>query len=276
MCKIIAEIGINHNGDLDLAKKMIDLAVDSGCWAVKFQKRTVDKVYTKEELDKYRESPWGTTNREQKEGLEFGKSEYDEIDKYCKEKNIEWFASSWDLDSQKFLQQYSLRYNKIASAMLTYDDLLEMVALEGKHTFISTGMSSLKEIDAAVEIFRKHKCPFTVMACTSTYPTPPEETNIRFVQTLAWRYPDSLGVGYSSHAKGPLAGVLAAAMGAEFQEFHLTTDRSLYGSDQRASLGPDGVRRLCRDCSVVKTMLGDGMKVIYNSEVPIKNKLRKH
>jgi N-acetylneuraminate synthase len=272
---IIAEIGINHNGDLELAKEMIDIAVKYECNAVKFQKRTIDLVYSKEELDKPRESPWGTTNREQKHGLEFGQEEYDEIDKYCKEKGIEWFASSWDLESQKFLQQYDLKYNKIASAMLTYDDLLEMVAKEGKHTLISTGMSSLDEIDHAVEIFRKHKCPFTVMACTSTYPTPAEECNVRFVQTLQYRYPDSIGVGYSSHAVGPLPCSLAVAMGATWLEFHQTLNRCLYGSDQKASLEPRGVEILCRDTRKISTILGDGNKIVYKSEVPIKAKLRK-
>ena len=167
---IIAEIGINHNGDMEIAKQLIDGAVDAGCDAVKFQKRTIDIVYTAEELDVYRESPWGKTNRVQKEGLEFGLDDYNEIDKYCKDNDIHWFASAWDLPSQKFLQQYDLKYNKIASALLTYDDLLEEVSKEGKHTFISTGMSTIEEIENAVNIFKKNKCSFELMHTNSTYP----------------------------------------------------------------------------------------------------------
>ena len=167
---VIAEIGINHNGDLEIAKKLIDGAVEAGCDAVKFQKRTLELVYRAEELDAPRESPWGTTNRQQKEGLEFGKDEYDQIDEYCKDKGIHWFASAWDLPSQQFLKQYKLKYNKIASALLTYNDLLEEVATEGKHTFISTGMSTMEEIENAVDIFRGKHCPFELMHCNSTYP----------------------------------------------------------------------------------------------------------
>ena len=194
---IIAEIGINHNGDMEIAKKLIDWAVLSGCDAVKFQKRTVDKVYTKEYLDSYRESPWGTTQRAQKEGLEFGKEEYDEIDRYCKEKGIEWFASAWDIDSQKFLRQYNLKYNKIASAMLTNDEFLKEVAREGKYTFIATGMSTYEEIDHAVEIFRQYNCPFELMHCNSTYPMPKEDANLRLIPTLKEKY--GCKIGYSGH-----------------------------------------------------------------------------
>ena len=273
---IIAEIGINHNGSVDVAKKLIDMAKECGCNAVKFQKRTIDLVYTKEELDKYRESPWGTTNREQKNGLEFGKDEYDEIDKYCKNKGIYWFASAWDIESQKFLQNYNSKYNKIASAMLTYNDLLELVAKEGKHTFISTGMSSLNEIDNAADIFRKYKCPFTIMSCTSTYPCQIEECNVRAVQSLKWRYPDSVGIGYSGHEKGVMPSVLAVAMGANVVERHITLDRSAYGSDQASSLEPSGLNRLCRDARDVSKILGDGIKIVYDSEVSIKGKLRKY
>jgi len=276
MVYIIAEIGINHNGDLGIAKKLIDLAVDAGCDAVKFQKRTIDLVYTKEELDKSRESPWGTINRQQKEGLEFGKEEYDEIDRYCKEKGIAWSASAWDLESQKFLQQYDLEFNKIASALLTYDELLETVAQEGKHTYISTGMSTLEQVDHAVEIFRKHKCPFTVMHCTSTYPTDIRESNIRVVKTLTERYPDSKGVGFSGHEKGLLPTLLAVSLGAAVVERHITLDRTMYGSDQAASLEPTGLRKLCRDAREVETILGDGIKTVYVSEQPIIEKLRKY
>lgn len=276
MVYIIAEIGINHNGDLGIAKKLIDLAAGAGCDAVKFQKRTIDLVYTKAELDKSRESPWGTTNREQKEGLEFGKEEYDEIDRYCKEKGVAWSASAWDLESQKFLQQYDLKFNKIASALLTHGELLEMVAQEGRHTYVSTGMSTLKQIDHAVGIFRKHNCPYTVMHCTSTYPTDIHESNVRVVQTLAERYPDSKGIGFSGHEKGLLPTLLAVSLGASVVERHITLDRTMYGSDQAASLEPAGIRRLCRDAREVETILGDGVKTVYVSEQPIIEKLRKH
>ena len=164
---VTAEIGINHNGDLGIAKQLIDWSYLSGCDAVKFQKRTIDKVYTKEYLDSYRESPWGTTQREQKEGLEFGKEEYDIIDAYCKEKRIEWYASAWDVDAQLFLRQYHLKYNKIASAMLTNMELLQTVAEEKKYTFVATGMSTYDEIDAAVEVFKKNNCPYELLHCNS-------------------------------------------------------------------------------------------------------------
>lgn len=273
---IIAEIGINHNGSIEVAKKLIDLAVESGCDAVKFQKRTVDTVYTQEELDVPRESPWGTTNREQKNGLEFGKEEYDEIDRYCKEKGIEWSASAWDIDSQKFLQQYSVTFNKVASALITYDELMHLVAEEGKLTYISTGMSELEQVDHAVDIFREHNCPFTVMHCTSTYPTDVSESNVRCIHTLSKRYPDSFGIGYSGHEKGILPTLLAVAEGATMVERHITLDRTMYGSDQAASLGPEGLRRLCRDVRTVKMILGDGVKKVYDSEKPIIKKLRKY
>ncbi|HCJ65794.1 MAG TPA: N-acetylneuraminate synthase, partial [Elusimicrobia bacterium] len=192
---IIAEIGINHNGDVEIAKKLIDGAVFAGCDAVKFQKRTVEKVYTKEELDRPRESPWGNTNRDQKYGLEFGKKEYDEIDRYCREKGICWFASAWDLDSQKFLRQYNLKYNKIASPMLTYRELLEMVAAEKKDTFISTGMSTMEEIGKAVQIFKDAKCPFELMHCNSVYPMKDKDANLKVIPILREKF--RCKVGYS-------------------------------------------------------------------------------
>ena len=185
---IIGEIGINHNGDLEIAKKLIDVAVDAGANAVKFQKRTIDLVYTKEFLDGPRESPWGSTQREQKEGLEFGLDEYKIIDEYCKEKEIEWFASAWDLESQKFLAQFDLNYNKIASAMIVYDDLLQAVASERKHTFISTGMSREEDITNAVEILRSNNCQFTLMHCVSTYPMNVEDANLKCIDTLREKY----------------------------------------------------------------------------------------
>ena len=197
---IIAEIGINHNGDLGITKDLIKVAKESGCDAVKFQKRTLENVYSQEELDKQRESPWGTTNRQQREGLEFGQQEFKQIDSYCKEHGIEWFASAWDVESQNFLKQFDLKYNKIASAMMVDSDLLRIVAAEGRHTFISTGMSTLEEIDCAVEIFKKSRCPFEVMHCVSTYPMDDTDANLNCISTLRDSY--SCDVGYSGHEVG--------------------------------------------------------------------------
>lgn len=271
---IIAEIGINHNGDIEIAKNLINMAKECGCDAVKFQKRTIDIVYTKDLLDSYRESPWGTTQRAQKEGLEFGKKEYDIIDKYCKEKEIIWFASAWDEKSQEFLRQYNLEYNKIASAMLTYIKLLEMIAEEGKYTFISTGMSDWTIIDRAVDIFRKHKCPFTLMHCVSTYPSEDEECNISAIKTIRERY--NCEIGYSGHERGLLPSVLAVAFGATALERHITLDRAMYGSDQAASLEKRGLELLVRDARRVAKVLGDGQKRIMEKEIPIAKKLRYH
>lgn len=277
MVYIIAEIGINHNGSLDTAKKLIDLAVDAGCDAVKFQKRDPDICVPEEQKSIMRETPWGQmTYLEYKYRIEFQKKEYDEIDLYCKHKGIDWFASAWDLNSQEFLKQYNLKYNKIASALLTYTDLLETVAKEGKHTFISTGMSTIKEIDVAVEIFRKNHCPFTVMACTSTYPCDVSECNVLFVKTLRERFSDSIGVGYSGHEKGILPTTMAVAFGATAVERHITLDRTMWGSDHAASLGPQGIELLCRDIRNVPKILGDGNKVVYDSEKPILKRLRKY
>lgn len=269
---IIAEIGINHNGDLNIAKKLIDWAVLSGCDAVKFQKRTVDKVYTKEYLDSYRESPWGTTQRAQKEGLEFGKAEYDEINRYCREKGIEWFASAWDIDSQKFLNQYDLKYNKIASAMLTNRELLEEVASEGRYTFISTGMSNYEEIDQAVEVFRKANCPFELMHCNSTYPMPKGDANLRLIPVLKERY--GCKVGYSGHETGRIVSTSAVALGATSLERHITLDNTMYGSDQAASLNVEDLLRLVKDVRLIEEILGDGEKTLSVKELETRKKLR--
>lgn len=269
---IIAEIGINHNGDLNLAKKLIDTAVVAGCDAVKFQKRTVDKVYTKEYLDSPRQSPWGDTQRAQKEGLEFGKAEYDEIDRYCREKGIEWYASAWDQDSQKFLRQYDCKYNKVASAMLTKDELLEEIAKEGKYTFIATGMSTLDEIDHAVEIFEKHKCPFELMHCNSTYPMPPEDANLKLIKVLADIY--KCKVGYSGHEAGTLVSTCAVAAGATSIERHITLDRTMYGSDQKASIEPYELCKLVKDIRDTEKIMGTGEKVLTAAEEEVKKKLR--
>jgi len=270
---IIAEIGINHNGDLDIAKKLIDGAIFAGCDAVKLQKRTVEKVYSKEELDKPRESPWGATVRDQKFGLEFGKKEYDEIDKYCREKGIDWFASAWDIDSQKFLRQYDLKYNKIASAMLTYKELLEMVAEEKKYTFISTGMSTMEEIETAVDIFKKANCPFELMHCNSTYPMKDEDANLKVIPVLRERF--GCKVGYSGHEVGLITTCAAVALGATSVERHITLDRAMYGSDQAASVEVMGFCRLVQYIRTIELALGDGQKKITAKEKEIKEKLRR-
>jgi N-acetylneuraminate synthase len=270
----IAEIGINHNGDMETAKKLIDGAVDAKCDAVKFQKRTIDIVYTSEELDTYRESPWGTTNREQKEGLEFGKDEYDEIDKYCKDKNIYWYASAWDMPSQKFLQQYDFKYNKIASALLTYDDLLEEVSKEGKYTFISTGMSTMEEVGKAVNIFRKNNCPFELMHTNSTYPMKNEAANLNVIKTLRDHF--NCDVGYSGHETGRVVTMAAAALGTTSIERHITLDVSMYGSDQAASINVFDLKLLVADIATIQSALGDPEKRVMDTEIPIKAKLRKY
>ena len=273
MVFVIAEVGINHNGDINIAKKLIDIAVRTGCDAVKFQKRTVEKVYSKEILDSPRESPWGTTTREQKLGLEFGKKEYDIINNYAKEKGIEWYASAWDLDSQLFLRNYNLKYNKIASPILTNFELLNAVAEEKKYTFISTGMSSMDQISNAVEIFRKHSCPFELMHCNSSYPMNPSEANLSCIKSLREKF--KCDVGYSGHeTMGYLICTTAVTLGATSIERHITIDRSMYGSDQAASLEEKGLDRVVRDIRLIGTVLGDGIKKIWPSEIPVMKKLR--
>ena len=271
---IIAEIGINHNGDMSICKELIDVAANSGCDAVKFQKRDIDKVYTQEFLDSPRESPWGTTQREQKFGLEFSVDEYKEIDKYCKEKKIEWFASAWDLNSQKFLQQFNCKYNKIASAMIVYEELLRMVAKEGKHTFISTGMTNYNDIQKAVDIFRNENCPFELMHTVSTYPMKVEDANLRVINTLRDKY--NCDVGYSGHEVGLAVSYAASAMGITSLERHITLDRTMYGSDQPASVEPRGFITLTSKIKDIESSMGDGIKVILDQEVSIANNLRQH
>jgi len=271
---VIAEIGINHNGDIDIAKQLIDVAKVAGADAIKFQKRTVEKVYSKEDLNKPRESPWGTTNREQKFGLELGKAEYDEIDGYCKEKEIEWFASAWDLESQAFLRQYDLKYNKMASAMITDLELLREVASEQKHTFISTGMCDMEMIDQAVGVFRKANCPFELMHCVSTYPTNDEDANLNCITVLRDRY--HCNVGYSGHEGGLAVSYAAAALGISSLERHITLDRAMYGSDQAASLEPATFIQMIGGLRKIEKAMGDGIKKMQEKEVPIARKLRSH
>ncbi len=273
MVFVTAEIGINHNGDINIAKKLIDVAVISGCDAVKFQKRTIEKVYSKEILDTPRDSPWGTTTRDQKMGLEFSKDEYDIINNYCVDKNIEWYASSWDIESQKFLNQYNLKHNKVASAMLTNLELVEMIAKERKYTFISTGMSTLEQIREAVEIFKKQNCQFELQHSNSSYPMKMEEANLKCINTLKKEF--GCNVGYSGHeSMGYLICVVAVVLGASSIERHITLDRTMYGSDQAASLEPTGLERLVRDIRRIDIILGDGEKKIWPSEIPVMKKLR--
>ena len=269
---LIAEIGINHNGDIGIAKQLMDAAKDAGCSAVKFQKRTIDTVYTQEFLDSPRQSQWGTTQREQKKGLEFGRNEYYEIDAYSKKIGIYWFASAWDIDSQIFLDNYNLKYNKIASAMLTHIPLLNHVAKERKLTFISTGMSTLDNIDEAVHIFDKYKCPYVLMHCVSVYPCPLDRLNVKMVKTLKDRY--NCEVGYSSHSPGILDTSIAVLFGAKYIEVHVTLDRAMYGSDQAASLEPRGLKLTVRDAESVLRMIGSDEKVTFKQEQDVAKKLR--
>ena len=270
---VIAEIGINHNGDLDIARKLIQVAVDAGCDAVKFQKRTLDSVYTQEELDKPRESPWGTTNREQKQGLEFGGEEFAAIDQFCKEKGIPWLMSAWDIQAQRDMQKFDCQYNKVSSARLTHTELLKIIAAEGKYTFISTGMATMEEIEAAVQIFKDAGCPFELMHCVSTYPAKPEDLNLSCISTLREKF--GCPVGYSGHETGLSTSVAAVALGATSIERHITLDRTMYGSDQAASVEPQGMQRLVRDIRVVESALGDGVKRVLKAEEPIAAKLKR-
>jgi len=270
---IIAEIGINHNGSLDIAKQLIDGAVDAGCNMVKFQKRTLDIVYEQVDLDRPRESPWGTTNRQQKQGLEFSKEEYTEIARYCTEKGIEWTASAWDLPSQLFIREFNLNYNKVASAMLTNRKLLEAIAEEKRHTFISTGMSTMEQIQKAVNIFRSADCPFELMHCCSTYPMAVEDANLRTMETL--RNTFNCNVGYSGHETGLVVSCVAAALGATSLERHITLDRSMYGSDQSASVELDGLKKLVKYVRAAELSLGSPIKQVTKKEIEIAQKLRR-
>jgi len=271
---IIAEIGINHNGEISICKELIDAAVTAGCDAVKFQKRDIDQVYTKEMLDSPRESPWGATQREQKAGLEFSADDYSEINKYCKEKKIEWFASAWDTNSQEFLRQFDCNYNKIASAMIVHKDLLKMVAEEKKHTFISTGMTQYEDIQTAIDIFKQAECPFELMHTISTYPMKDEDANLNMIRTLRDKF--KCDVGYSGHEVGLAVSYAAAALGITSLERHITLDRAMYGSDQSASVEPNGLRQLVGAVRKIEQAMGDGKKRVLEAEAPIAKKLREH
>tara|TARA_B100001057_G_scaffold157701_2_gene158419 strand:+ start:2843 stop:3691 length:849 start_codon:yes stop_codon:yes gene_type:complete len=276
-CFIISEIGINHNGDLDLAKKMIDESAAAGADAVKFQKRDISLVYSEELLNSKRESPWGTTQRDQKQGLEFNKNSYLEIDKHCKNKNIKWFASAWDLNSLKFLEQFDLHYNKIASAMIVDKNFLKNVAKQKKYTFISTGMSTFKEIDQAVDIFEKENCKFELMHTVSAYPFQDEMAKLNLIDVLAKRY--GCKVGYSGHEKGGLAiSYAAVALGATSLERHFTLDRTMYGSDQSASITPSAFKELIGGVRKIEKAIDKNVKekVMLDIEKPIADKLRAH
>jgi N-acetylneuraminate synthase len=270
-CYIVAEIGINHNGDLDLAKRLISVAVAAGCDAVKFQKRTVDVVYSPEELAKPRESPFGLTNGDLKWGLEFGIEEYQVLDDYCKAVKIAWFASCWDEKSVDCISRFDTPCFKIASASLTDDNLLRHTRSTGKPLILSTGMSTIEEIDHAVEVLGRDD--LVLLHATSTYPAAYSELNLRAIATLRERY--SIPVGYSGHETGIPTSVTAVALGANCVERHITMDRAMWGSDQAASLEPNGITRLVRDIRLVEQSLGDGVKRVVERERPIIQKLRR-
>jgi N-acetylneuraminate synthase len=271
---IIAEIGINHNGEMSICKELIDVAVDAGCDAVKFQKRDIDQVYTKDMLDSSRESPWGATQREQKAGLEFSAEQYSEIDQYCKEKGIEWFASAWDTNSQRFLRQFNCKYNKVASAMIVHKELLEMIAEEKKHTLISTGMTDYADIQSAIDTFKQASCPFELMHTVSTYPMKDEDANLNMIHTLRDKF--KCDVGYSGHEVGLAVSYAAAALNITSLERHITLDRAMYGSDQSASVEPLGLNKLVGAIRKIEQAMGDGEKRLVEEEIPMAKKLRAH
>tara|TARA_B100002049_G_scaffold75252_2_gene55322 strand:- start:484 stop:1317 length:834 start_codon:yes stop_codon:yes gene_type:complete len=273
MVFITAEIGTNHVGSIDIAKKIIDVAVETGCDAVKFQKKDVENIYSKEFLDAYLESPWGTTQRSMRLNREFSLEQFKEIDDYCRTKKIEWYVSCWDTKSQIEMRQFNTKYNKVASAMLTHEKLLHLIAEERKHTFISTGMSTIDDVEKAVNIFKKHDCPFELMHTNSSYPSTLDEANLYVISELQKKF--KCKVGYSGHEKSAyLVCVCAVMLGATSIERHVTIDRTLYGHDQAASLEPLGLRRLVRDIRTVDKILGDGKKRIWDSELETVKKLR--
>jgi len=270
-CYVIAEIGINHNGDVEIAKKLIDAAILSGCDAVKFQKRTIDIVYTKEELAKPRENPFGKTNGDLKRGLEFGEKEYEIISRYCKEKNIHWMASCWDENAVDFIEKFNPVCHKIASASLTDDSLLKKHRDTGRPIILSTGMSTMNQIKHAVEILGSRN--LIILHCTSTYPSTMEELNLKAIGILAKEI--NVPIGYSGHEVGIATSIAAATLGACVVERHITLDRAMWGSDQAASVEPQGFMRMVRDIRAIERAMGDGKKIVYDSEKPIIEKLRR-
>ena len=273
MVFIIAEIGTNHMGDLNIAKQIIDVVVDAGVDAVKLQKKNVEKIYTKEFLNSPLESPWGTTQREMRLHREFSDKQFKEIDMHCKKKKIPWFVSCWDVDSQIQMRKFKTKYNKVSSAMIVHYKLLEAIAEEKKYTFISTGMSTMSYIEKAIKIFKKHNCPFELMHCHSAYPMPIEEANLKLIPILKKKF--KCKVGYSGHEVAATnVSVPAVLMGATSIERHVTLSRSYYGYDQASSLEPEGLRRLVRDIRVLDKIMGDGKKRIWSSEIPNITKLR--
>ncbi len=270
-CYVVAEIGINHNGDIDLAKKLISVAVAANCDAVKFQKRTVDIVYTPEELARPRESPFGDTNGQLKRGLEFGLEEYSEIDAFCKSSGIAWFASCWDEASVDFIAQFDVPCFKIASASLTDDHLLAHTRAVGKPIILSTGMSTTQEIDHAISILGKQD--LVVLHACSTYPADYEELNLRAIPAMRARY--HVPIGYSGHETGIPSSVASVVLGGCCVERHITMDRAMWGTDQAASLEPNGITRLVRDIRLVERSMGDGVKRVVEREYPMIKKLRR-
>jgi len=270
-CYVVAEIGINHNGDLDIARKLIDVAVSAGCSAVKFQKRTIEVVYSAAELARLRESPFGTTNGELKRALEFGAEQYAQIDAHCRKSGITWFASPWDEASVDFLEKFNVPCHKVASASLTDDNLLRYIRATKKPVILSTGMSTLAQVDHAVEVLGRQN--LIILHATSTYPAQYDELNLKVIPMLAARF--KVPVGYSGHETGLASSAAAVALGAAMVERHLTLDRAMWGSDQAASLEPNGMHRLVRDIRLIETAFGDGQKRLLDREVPIMEKLRR-
>lgn len=272
---IIGEIGINHNGNLDLTRKLIENSKKANFDAVKFQKRDLNLVYTKKFLDGFRESPWGNTQRDQKKGLEFEEKEYQEVEKICKENNIEWFASAWDINSLRFLEKFQIKYNKIASAMIVDLNFLSEAAKMNKHTFISTGMSTINDLDEAVNIFQKNNCSFELMHCISIYPLANKDVNLKTIQGLKNRY--NCDIGYSGHENGVLIAIAAFLLGATSIEKHITLDRTMYGSDQSASIEFSGMKKMTEQIQKIIEAYGeDKTGEILDGEVEIAKKLRAH